>query len=107
MAQRQPRRQGGIFQLKGVHSDMFVWFEPLDAYHHTTQKKAVRRWPKNALFPLGVLPSHGSPHLSFQVPGLPQLARRFPAFMVKLVTNGTLKWRWYWVTEILEQDRMG
>ncbi|CAK9095801.1 unnamed protein product [Durusdinium trenchii] len=41
-----------------------------------------------------------------KVPGLPQLARRFPAFMVKLVTNGTLKWRWYWVTEILEQDPM-
>jgi hypothetical protein len=26
---------------------------------------------------------------------------------VKLVTNGTLKWRWYWVTEILEQDGDG
>ncbi|CAJ1337023.1 unnamed protein product [Effrenium voratum] len=26
--------------------------------------------------------------------------------MVKLVTNGALRWRWYWVTEILEQDPM-
>ncbi|CAJ1388333.1 unnamed protein product [Effrenium voratum] len=43
---------------------------------------------------------------SDKVPGLPQLARRFPAFMVKLVTNGALRWRWYWVTEILEQDPM-
>lgn len=41
-----------------------------------------------------------------KVPGLPQLARRFPGFMVKLVTQGALKWRWYWVTEILEQDPM-
>lgn len=41
-----------------------------------------------------------------KVPGFPQMARRFPDLMVKLVTNGTLKWRWYWVTEILEQDPM-
>lgn len=27
-----------------------------------------------------------------------------PWLEVRLVTNGTLKWRWYWVTEILEQE---
>ncbi|CAE7497615.1 unnamed protein product [Symbiodinium natans] len=41
-----------------------------------------------------------------KVPGLPQLAQRFPAFMVKMVTSGVLKWRWYWVKEILEKDPM-
>jgi len=41
-----------------------------------------------------------------KIPGLPQLARRFPAFMVKMVTSGVLKWRWYWVKEILEKDPM-
>lgn len=39
-----------------------------------------------------------------KVPGLPQLARRFPNYMVKLVADGTLLWRWYWVMEILEKD---
>lgn len=41
-----------------------------------------------------------------KAPGFAQLARRFPDLMVNLVTNGTLVWRWYWVTEILEQDPM-
>eukprot|EP00435_Cladocopium_sp_Y103_P036349 s1085_g9.t1 len=35
-----------------------------------------------------------------KVPGFPQMARRFPDLMVKLVTNGTLKWRWYWVPHV-------
>ena len=30
-----------------------------------------------------------------QVSGLQRLAQRFPAFMVKMVTSGALKWRWH------------
>mmetsp|Transcript_73237 Transcript_73237/g.214706 ORF Transcript_73237/g.214706 Transcript_73237/m.214706 type:complete len:2127 (-) Transcript_73237:286-6666(-) len=37
-------------------------------------------------------------------PGLPQLARRFPHTMVELVRQGTLRWSWYWMKDVLQAD---
>eukprot|EP00927_Polykrikos_kofoidii_P017858 TRINITY_DN18197_c0_g1_i1.p1 TRINITY_DN18197_c0_g1~~TRINITY_DN18197_c0_g1_i1.p1 ORF type:complete len:2091 (+),score=348.88 TRINITY_DN18197_c0_g1_i1:101-6373(+) len=37
-------------------------------------------------------------------PGLPQLVKRFPQFVVKLVKDGTIRWGWYWVKDILDID---